>query len=161
MGNGGGTSGDVACDEDAAWDALRNDSGIRGDTNSSGRLIFVSAIVLSIDISVSSTDFLRCPVFLSLPNADISILSCFNIVSDIRGDILFNKVLPGLTGICDLSKILPSSIKKDNKMLSSRYLVWLTYDFFQHNQGQTGQYVFYHENLEGGAACWGALQLKI
>ena len=35
-----------------------------------------------------------------------------------------------------------------------------------YNQGRTGQYVIYQENLEGGAASWGhrmlgALQLKI
>jgi hypothetical protein len=100
VGKGGGTSGEVACDEDTATDALRNDSGINGDTNPSGRLRFVSAIVLSIDIP-------RCPVFLSFPNADISIFSCFKEVlvfgscccSEIRGEMLFDKVLPGLTGI--------------------------------------------------------------
>lgn len=120
VGKGGGTSGDVACDEDTARDALRNDSGISGDTDPSGRLIFVSAIVSSIDILASSVDTPGCSIFLSLPNTDISIFSCFDeigdfgscICSEIRGEILFDKVLPALTGIRDLSEILPKWEKR-------------------------------------------------
>ena len=45
VGTGGGFSGVVACDDDMARDALRNDSGIRGDTDFSGRLKLVSAML--------------------------------------------------------------------------------------------------------------------
>ena len=122
VGNGGGTSGDVACDEDAAWDALRNDSGIRGDTDPSRRLIFVSVIVLFTNIpecsEVSSTelsiDTLKRSVFLFFPNMDISMLSCF--VTEIRGEILFDTVLPGLIGIFDLSEMLPKSRNETVKL---------------------------------------------